>query len=90
MATYDVIAPGFIDGITHTPEHKTRNVVITDVPFEKVPAWLKLRSGKEMPPLRLAGRRKKVTLKRSPTTRKIYLLPPSWPQVPALSNHYRY
>jgi hypothetical protein len=55
MATYDVIAPGFIDGITHTPDHKTRNVVITDVPFKKVPAWLKLRSGKEMTPAQKAA-----------------------------------
>ena len=50
MATYDVIAVGFIDGILHTPTHKRRNVVITDKPFQKVPSWLELRDSKQLTP----------------------------------------
>lgn len=55
MATYDVIGTGFIEGILHSPDHKTRNVVITDTPFKKVPSWLKLRDAKKLTPAQKAA-----------------------------------
>ena len=55
MATYDVIAVGFIEGILYSPKHKTRNVVVTDKPFAKVPSWLELRTGTVLTPSQKAA-----------------------------------
>ena len=46
MATYDVISTGFIDGVLHSPNHKTRNKVVVDKPLVPTPSWLKLRDAK--------------------------------------------
>lgn len=42
MATYKVIAPGFIHGVFHTPNHPSKGYVQVDKPIKPCPSWLQL------------------------------------------------
>ena len=48
MATYNVIAKAFYNGMLYSPKHASRNVLVTDEKFDPVPSWLEKVDGRKV------------------------------------------